>query len=347
MSFSSDIKDELCRVETRRGCCERAEFAAAYFINIMNGSPPDCFITENAAFARRIYSFARKLLKASPDVSINRNKKLKKNMSYVVRVNAPVILNNLANGGKSAAPGTAAFAVTVTGTATATSAAPEKTVSAVTEKAARPDIGSALPLMNALTKKKCCKKAALRGAFLAGGSISDPEKLYHLEIYCKNHELAALFAKIMADFNLNSKLTERSEYYVAYIKDSEQIVNFLNLTGAHRALMALENTRILKDVRNSVNRAVNCETANLEKTVNASMRQIANISYIKAAIGFDALPKNLREIAAVREANKEISLKELGQILNPPLGKSGVNHRLHRLDVLADELRRKRIEESR
>lgn len=188
-------------------------------------------------------------------------------------------------------------------------------------------------------KKKCCKKAALRGAFLAGGSVADPEKLYHLEIYCKKVEHANFFYEIMAYFNLNPKVTERTDYNVVYLKDSERIADFLNATGAHRALLSLENTRILKGVRNSVNRAVNCETANLEKTVNASLRQNANIAYINEMIGFDALPENLREIAALRSGNREISLRELGLLLSPPLGKSGVNHRLRKLDAIAEQIR--------
>ena len=197
--------------------------------------------------------------------------------------------------------------------------------------------GECAPLSQSV-KKKCCKKAALRGMFLAGGSITDPEKLYHLEIYCKNIEMTRYIAGLMSGFNLNPKIMERIDYNVVYIKDSEQIVNFLNITGAHRALLSLENTRILKDVRNGVNRAVNCETANLEKIVNASLRQTACIAYIKDMIGFDALPANLREIAELRYQNREISLKELGLILSPPLGKSGVNHRMRKLESIAAEL---------
>ena len=304
MSFSSVIKAELCRVESRKICCAHAEIAAAFAINRAAGVPPDCLVTENAAFARRVYSLFRFLRLKPPEIGIDKNKKLYKSVTYVVRLNTPEDSSAVINGGKEAGGA---------------------------------DIGG----LRSLIKKKCCKKAALRGAFLAAGSISDPDKLYHLEIYSKNKDLTRYFAGLIVDFNLNPKITERSEYYVAYIKDSSQIVDFLNLTGAHQALLALENTRILKDMRNNVNRAVNCETANLEKTVNASLRQNANIAYIKETIGFEALPAILRDIATIRENNKEISLKELGQLLDPPLGKSGVNHRLRRLDMLAGELRLK------
>jgi hypothetical protein len=143
----------------------------------------------------------------------------------------------------------------------------------------------------------------------------------------------------MEKFALRPRIVTRSEYFVVYIKDSSGIVDFLNITGAHNALMSLENIRILKEMRNSVNRIVNCETANLEKTVNASIRQMDNILYIKEQTGFDNLSKNLREIAELRVRHRDIDLKELGALLNPPLGKSGVNHRLRKLDQIAGQLR--------
>ena len=295
MTFSSVIKDELCRVEAPNACCARAELAAIYCLNAAGGAPYGRIATENAAFARRIYNLARKFFTASPEVTVQKNKKLKKNMSYGILLGESADL--------------AAFA--------------------------------GIPHLRRLIKKKCCKKAALRGAFLAGGSIADPEKFYHLEIYCKNQELANYISGLMAEYDLNSKIMERSEYQVVYVKDSDKIVDFLNLTGAHRALMSYENTRILKDMRNNVNRVVNFENANLEKTVNASLRQIINIYYIRDTVGYDALPENLREIAILREANKEIGLEELGQLLKPPLGKSGVNHRLRKLNLIAEDLRRK------
>ena len=319
MSFSSVIKEELCRVAPQGICCVRAELASVYSINGAGGAPPDCLVTENAAFARRVFSLLRRLYKTPPDIIVRKNKKLKKNMSYIVKINSAAGFSGIAGDNRK----------------------PPAGLSGIAGESRKPAAASAVGANNLrrMIKKNCCKKAALRGAFLAGGSISDPEKLYHLEIYCKQYELARYFLGLMADFNLGPKIMERSEYCVAYVKDSERIVDFLNLTGAHSALMSLENTRILKDMRNSVNRAVNCETANLEKTVNASMRQIANIMFIKDAIGFDSLPKNLREIAILRESNREISLRELGQLAEPPLGKSGVNHRLRKLDLLAEEIR--------
>lgn len=188
-------------------------------------------------------------------------------------------------------------------------------------------------------EKICCKKAFLRGAFLAGGSISDPEKTYHLEITSHTHELANEVCEIISGFELNAKVISRKGSFITYIKEGEDIVVFLNIIGAHTALMELENIRILKEMRNNVNRAVNCETANLDKTVNASYRQVDNIRYIKDNIGYDSLPQNLREIAELRLEFSEANLKELGEMLSPILGKSGVNHRLRKLDKIAEVVR--------
>lgn len=151
--------------------------------------------------------------------------------------------------------------------------------------------------------------------------------------------LATEVSDLMDSFKLHSKVTKRKGNYVVYLKEGENIVDFLNIIGAHSALLELENIRILKEMRNNVNRIVNCETANLQKTVDASVRQVENINYIKEHLGFDKLPENLREIAKMRLAYSDATLKELGEMLNPPLGKSGVNHRLRKLDKIAESLR--------
>ena len=167
------------------------------------------------------------------------------------------------------------------------------------------------------------------------GSASDPGKSYHLEITCKTGSGAAYIAGVMGAFGLSPGTMCRNEQFVAYIKEGEGIVDFLNVVGAHSALMSFENVRILKDMRNSVNRIVNCETANLDKTLNASVRQIRSINYISEHIGIENLEPGLREIARLRLENSEISLVELGQLLDPPLSKSGVNHRLRKLEEIA------------
>ncbi|WP_269077309.1 DNA-binding protein WhiA [Schnuerera ultunensis] len=151
-------------------------------------------------------------------------------------------------------------------------------------------------------------------------------------------------SEIINSFNLDSKIVVRKENYVVYIKEGGQIVDILNIMEAHQALLKLENIRVFKDVRNNINRLVNCETANLSKTIDASLRQVENIEYIDSKIGIDKLPKNLREIARLRLQYREASLKELGTMLKPPVGKSGVNHRFRRIDEIAEDLKRKENE---
>ena len=169
--------------------------------------------------------------------------------------------------------------------------------------------------------------------------MSDPEKSYQLEIVCDTEEKARQLQEMIASFAIGAKIIQRKKNYVVYVKESSQIVDLLNVMEAHVALMNFENVRILKEMRNSVNRQVNCETANIGKTISAAVKQIEDIQYIQRMIGFDRLPENLAEMARVRLEQPEATLKELGQMLNPPVGKSGVNHRLRKLSVLAEELR--------
>lgn len=188
-------------------------------------------------------------------------------------------------------------------------------------------------------ERMCCKRAFLRGAFLCVGSISDPEKSNHLEFVCTSEDMAELLKKYMAEFEIVAKTVRRKKYFVVYLKDGEEIVDLLNVMGAHVSLMEFENQRILKEISNSVNRRVNCETANIAKTVNAASKQVEDIILIRDTSGFGGLPQNLREMAQVRIEYPEASLKELGSYLDPPVGKSGVNHRLRRLSEIADKLR--------
>lgn len=191
-----------------------------------------------------------------------------------------------------------------------------------------------------LIERKCCKQAYLRGAFLAIGSVTNPEKGYHFEMVCDCLEHANILIDILKDFGLEPKYILRKKYHVVYLKDGSMIVDALNIMGAHISLMNMENVRILKDMRNSVNRRVNCETANINKTVNAAVKQIEDIKYIEQTKGLKFLPDNLRKIAELRIEEPETPLKELGEKLNPPLGKSGVNHRLRKISEIANELRR-------
>ncbi len=191
-----------------------------------------------------------------------------------------------------------------------------------------------------IVERACCKQAFLRGAFLSVGSITNPEKGYHMELACDDEDIARLIMTLFGAFSLEPKLITRKKYYVVYFKDGSQITDALNLLGAHKALMEMENVRILKDVRNRINRNVNCETANSNKAVKAGVKQQEDIQLIIEKRGLNYLSDNLREIAKLRLEEPELPLKELGELLQPPLGKSGVNHRLKKISEIAEELRR-------
>ena len=183
------------------------------------------------------------------------------------------------------------------------------------------------------------KRAYIRGAFLGGGSVTNPEKNYHLVFVTHSEEYAQDLCELINSCGLNSKVIQRKNSFIVYIKEGEQIVDILNIMGAHSCLLELENIRIMKEMRNNVNRLVNCETANLSKTVNAAVRQVESIKFIQSKIGLKRLPQNLREIAELRLEYPDESLKELGEMLDPPVGKSGVNHRLRKIEKIAEELR--------
>lgn len=195
------------------------------------------------------------------------------------------------------------------------------------------------PVSWVLLKNSCCKRAFLRGAFLSVGSISDPAKGYHLEFDCTDMKKAEQLQRLMASFEIESKIIPRKKYFVVYLKEGAGIVDLLNVCEAPVSLMNLENLRILKEMRNSVNRRVNCETANIAKTVNAAARQVEDIEFLKKNYGFENLSENLREMAEVRLENPDAPLKELGDYFTPPIGKSGVNHRLRKLSELAEKVR--------
>lgn len=189
-----------------------------------------------------------------------------------------------------------------------------------------------------LVQQTCCKRAFLRGAFMASGSISDPNKSYHFEIVARTLQQAQLLTELMNSFEADAKIVERKNHYVAYVKEGSQIVDMLNVMEAYVSLMNLENVRILKEMRNTVNRKVNCETANINKTVSAAVKQIEDIRKIQSRMGFDELSESLREMAELRLQYPDATLKELGEYLDPPVGKSGVNHRLRKLSAIAEDL---------
>ena len=192
-----------------------------------------------------------------------------------------------------------------------------------------------------VTRNSCCKRAFLRDSFMCLGSISDPNKGYHLEYVCDRRQQAENLQEMIESFDIKAMIVRRKKYYVLYIKEGAGIVDLLNIMEAPVSLMNLENLRIVKEMRNSINRRVNCEVANITKTVNAATKQIEDITYLRDHYGFENLPVNLREMAEVRLEHPDSTLLELGKFLDPEVGKSGVNHRLRKLSELADKLKGK------
>jgi DNA-binding protein WhiA len=261
--------------------------------------------TENAAIARRIYTLIKKSYDVQVELLVRKKMRLKKNNVYIVRLSqrAKEILEDMKILGEG-------FTFIH-------------------------DIASDL------IKKKCCKRSYLRGAFLAGGSVNNPEtSSYHLEIASLYKEHNDSLCELMNKFGLNSKTLERKKGYITYLKEAEKITEFLNIVGAVNALLRFEDVRIVRDMRNSVNRLVNCETANLNKTIGASIRQVENIRYINETVGLNILPDKLREIAELRLHYTDVTLKELGEMVTgSTISKSGINHRLRKIDEIADKLR--------
>lgn len=183
------------------------------------------------------------------------------------------------------------------------------------------------------------KKAIVKGSFMGAGSINDPKKQYHLEIIFQEKNNAEYILNLCKSFEVYLKLLENKNKTYLYIKDAEEISKFLALIGASKAVLSLEDIRITKEIKNNVNRIVNCETANLNKIVNASVNQINDIKLIMKLKKFEELPEYLKEIAMLRLENPEVSLKSLGEMLENPIGKSGVNHRLQKIHEIAEELR--------
>ncbi|MCE7793111.1 DNA-binding protein WhiA [Salipaludibacillus sp. CUR1] len=308
MSFASMTKKELTHMEAD-GCCSKAELAALIRMNgaisIRNMQITLDIQTENAAIARRIYTLLKSNYDVHVELLVRKKMRLKKNNVYVVRISkeARKILESLHIVDES-------FAFT----------------RQISEK---------------LINKDCCKRAYLRGAFLAGGSVNHPEtSSYHLEIFSLYEDHNRSLCDLMNHFHLSAKMIERKKGFILYLKEGEKISEFLNVIGAHQALLRFEDVRIMKDMRNSVNRLVNCETANLNKTVGAAMRQVENIRFIKNEVGLDALPDKLQEIAELRIEHQDVTLKELGEMVESgKVSKSGVNHRLRKIEEFANKLR--------
>ncbi|WRP06087.1 DNA-binding protein WhiA [Rossellomorea aquimaris] len=308
MSFASETKKELTNIEVK-DCCANAELSALIRMNGSLSFSNQMLVvniqTENAAIARRIYTLIKKGYDTPVELLVRKKMRLKKNNVYIVRIKEDTkkILEELKILGEN-------FTF----------------IHNISED---------------LIKKKCCRRSYLRGAFLAGGSVNNPEtSSYHLEIFSLYSEHNDALSELMNSFGLNSKTLERKKGFITYLKEAEKITEFLNIIGAHNALLRFEDVRIVRDMRNSVNRLVNCETANLNKTIGAALRQVENIKFIERHVGLQILPDKLREIAELRVNYQDVTLKELGEMVSGgTISKSGINHRLRKIDQLAEKLR--------
>ena len=182
-------------------------------------------------------------------------------------------------------------------------------------------------------------RLSIREAFIQSGFINDPNKEYHLEILFKTKKKAEAMRQLLENFDIIAGITKKGSGYIAYLKDGEDISSFLALIGANNGVLRFEEARVLKDAHNSVNRIVNCETANLNKTLEASSTQIENIKYLKKRRKFDILPESLKEIAELRLKNPDLSYEEIGKLLKEPISKSGAHHRLNKINAIVEELK--------
>ena len=317
MTFSAKVKEELSRQWSEARHCQIAEIAAIISMcgKVLINSKEQYAIkvrTENISVARKYFTLLKKTFNIGTEVFVSRNK-ANENISYTVMIkchdDAIKVLQ-------------AAKLIDQDGE--------------ISEEYSC--------VRNLIIQHSCCKRAFIRGAFLSAGSISNPEKSYHIEIVCTSEEKSEQLKTIINSFGLDAKVIIRKKSYVVYLKEGSQIVDLLNVMEAPVALMDMENIRILKEMRNSVNRKVNCETANINKTVSAAVKQTEDIKYIREVIGLGKLPEGLQEIAELRLEYPNASLKELGGLLSTPLGKSGVNHRLRKLSEIAERLKGNREE---
>jgi DNA-binding protein WhiA len=307
-SYSAEVRNELARIMGEQECCNVAELASLIRMGgtMLIGGNSNLginFTTENAAVARKALSLIKSGFHLKTEVVVTRGRRLKKNNSYLIKVVPSPVVTEL---------------LSVLG------------IMRGDNLNVSSDSG--------ILRKACCRRAYLRGAFLGGGSVNKPEGDYHLELVTGNLDFAKTLVRLMKYFSLPVGMTERKNDYIVYLKDGDAIIDFLRLIGAHNALLTFENVRVVKGMRNQVNRLVNCETANLQKTVNAAVRQVNCIQLIALRKGLNTLPPTLREVAKMRLTHPEATLQDLVDAMGGKVGRSGINHRLRKIEQIAMEL---------
>lgn len=305
MSFTAEVKEELSRVQARRGCCPTAELSALVRVEgalhiAGEGRYRLEIATETAPVARKTIKLLHELYGLKTELTVRRSVLHKANNYLITVPSQPKLRDALRDLGILLA-----------------------------------DEGIVYGIPGPLVRRDCCAMAFLRGAFLGGGFVADPHGDFHFELTAETEELANDLAALMGRFDIEARVTRRRGLHAVYLKGAEPIVTFLALAGAHRALLRTEDVRVVKSMRNEVNRLVNAETANLAKTAEASMAQVAAIRRVAEERGLDSLPPALRELASLRIEHPDVSLRELGELADPPLSKSAVYHRIRRLEEMA------------
>jgi DNA-binding protein WhiA len=308
MSFTSEVKDELSRVVPPKACCPKAELAALVRVEgTLHITGNERFrleiATETAPVARKAIKLLHGLYGLKTELTVRRSVLHKTNNYLITIPSQPPLTASLQDLG-------------------------------VLDES----LGIVYGVPNRLTRRDCCAVSYLRGAFLGGGFVADPHGDFHFELTAETEQLARDLVKLMHRFGIEARITRRRGLFAVYLKGADPIVTFLALVGAHRALLRTEDVRIIKSMRNDVNRLVNAETANLQKSAEAAMSQVEDIRRLADGRGLDLLPKGLRELAELRLEHPDVSLRELGELADPPLSKSAVYHRIRRLESLAAEL---------
>lgn len=300
-SFSELTKEELYRIENSNNCCDLAEFAGLLLMGCSISFDEIKLVTENSDVLGCFAMLARRL-----GYTVHSGQAADKASRYSARITDPTQIFMLLG----------EFSLTDTNTKI---------------------IRHRVPLH--IIENECCRRAFIRGAFMGGGTVIDPQKNYNLELVTPYMRLSGDICAVLGEEGFEFKTVVRKSKYVLYIRNSEKIQDFLSYMGAYKAQMQLINIKIEKEIRNDVTRSINSETANYEKTISASVKQLQAIEKIEKNMKLDDLPDELCEIAKLRVKHKSMSLTELGRLCVPPLGKSGVNHRMQKIMAAAEKLK--------
>lgn len=313
MSFSTETKNELSRVEPEKKCCQLAEIAGfvrvAGSIRLVGGGKFKIVITtDNPAVARHYKKLIKEYFQVDTELEIGAAAALKKGHTYMLTIDPEMRSESILR---------------------------ETGILLVREGNNYISDG----IYDDIVKTKCCRKSYVRGIFMGKGTVNDPEKSYHLEVVCSSEKLARDLKRLINTFeDLSAKIVERKGKYVVYMKNSQYISDTLAIMGAHSQVLKFEDTKIRKELVNETVRITNCDNANTDRALDASQRQIEAIHKIEDKVGLGRLPQKLAELAELRMNNPEASLTQLGEMMDPKLKKSGVNGRMKRIIDTADKL---------